>query len=170
MGSSIALAVSAVLLAADAVIEEQPLDRGRISVRYAPGISAPVSFDDQRFGVGPAAWIHSPGVEVRISRYFSIRADAELRDGAQTWLIPGIKLSAMPHARVHPWISLSAALHRVDAAPGRVAVGLMKAVGLDFTVFKYFFLSGEVRVSVVPGDCCSLPRVSGLFGAGVQFL
>lgn len=170
MGPSLALAVTAVILSADAVIEEQPLDRGLISVRYAPGISAPVSIDEKSFGVGPAAWVHSPGVEVRISRYFSIRADAEIRNGARTWQIPGIKLSAMPHARVHPWISLSVALHQVDSAPGRVSIGLMKAAGLDFTIFKYFFLSGEVRVSYVPGDCCGLPRVSGLFGGGVQFL
>lgn len=164
--------VLAVVLSAGEV-EEQPEPMQRtVQVRYAPGISAPseLSIADQRFGVGPAAWVHSPGVQVRFSRYFAVRADAELRQGAQTWHIPGIKLTGMPDSRVRPWISLSVALHQSNADPGRIAVGFMKAAGLDVTLFKYFFLTGEVRVDYVPGNCCTLPRVAGLLGAGAQFL
>jgi hypothetical protein len=45
----------------------------------------------------------------------------------------------------------------------------MAAAGLDINVFRWLFVTAEARYAVQPGNCCALPRVTGLVGAGVQF-
>ena len=51
----------------------------------------------------------------------------------------------------------------------RVSLGIMGAAGLDILVFRWLFVTAEARYAVQPGNCCALPRVTGLVGAGVQF-
>jgi hypothetical protein len=140
----------------------------RLAAKWMPGISAPVSWEDR--AIGPGSFTNNIGVEARINRYFAVRGDLELRNGVRNWDIPGIKLSAFPGHRVHPFASISLSITQADATPGKVSLGYMAAAGLDITLFRYFFITGEVRYSDVPGNCCALPRVTGLVGAGVQFL
>lgn len=140
----------------------------RVAVKYAPGISAVL--DTQAKELGPASFVNSIGAEFRLSRYFALRGDAEFRSGARTWNIPGLKVSLFPNSRVHPFASASLAINQVDGAPAnRVSLGLMGAAGLDITVFRWLFVTAEARYAVQPGNCCALPRVTGLVGVGVQF-
>src|SRR5258707_636770 len=82
--------------------------------------------------------------------------------GARSWDIPGLKVSLFPESRVHPFGSLSLALNQTDAAANRVSIGFMAAAGIDITLFRYFFVTAEARYAAVPGNCCALPRVTGL--------
>ncbi|MBK7865481.1 MAG: hypothetical protein IPJ65_44160 [Archangiaceae bacterium] len=148
--------------------EEEP-GYARLAVKWAPGLSAVV--DTQAKAFGPASFAQNFGLEFRLSRYFALRGDLELRSGARSWDIPGIKVSLFPSSRVHPFASASLSINQVDGQPAnRVSLGFMAAAGLDITVWRWFFLSAEARYNTIPGNCCALPRVTGLVGAGVQFL
>ena len=44
--------------------------------------------------------MQSPGVEYRISRYFALRADVEIRSNMRIWQLPGLKLTAIRGAKI----------------------------------------------------------------------
>lgn len=146
--------------------QEEPFKR--VAVKYQPGLSAVLDTQAKEFG--PPSFSNNFGAEFRISRYFALRGDVELRSGARSWQIPGLKVSLFPNSRVHPFASASLAINQVDGVPAnRVSLGLVGAVGLDITIFRWLFVTAEARYAVQPGNCCALPRVTGLVGAGVQF-
>lgn len=160
------VAAAPVVVAQPQLPPEEPVKR--IALKYAPGISAVLDTEAKEFG--PASFTNSIGAEFRLSRYFALRGDVELRQGSRSWQIPGLKVSLFPSSRVHPFASASLMINQVDNAPAnRVSLGFMAAAGLDITVFRWLFLTAEARYQVQPGNCCALPRVAGLVGVGVQF-
>jgi hypothetical protein len=161
------MAPAPVVIAAPVVVTHEETV-ARLAAKWMPGLSAPLSWEDRQ--IGPSSFTNNFGVEARINNYFAIRGDLEIRNGARNWDIPGIKVAAFPFHRVHPFASLSLAINQADSVPNKVSLGFMAAAGFDITLFKYFFITAEARYSAVPGNCCALPRVTGLIGVGVQFL
>ncbi|MBL8953482.1 MAG: hypothetical protein JNK82_22090 [Myxococcaceae bacterium] len=160
------VAVAAPVVVAQPVVVEDPVKR--VALKYAPGMSAVLDMENRE--LGPASFTNVIGAEFRISRYFALVGGVELRQGARSWQIPGLKVTLFPSSRVHPFASASLALNQVDGQPSnRFSLGVLGAAGLEINVFRWLFLTAEARYAVTPGNCCALPRVGGLVGVGVQF-
>lgn len=160
--------VATPVVAAQPVQKEEEPSLKRLAVKWAPGITAVL--DSEAKELGPASFANNFGAEFRITRYFALRADLELRSGARSWEIPGLKVSLFPSSRIHPFASASLSINQADGQPAnKVSLGIMGAVGLDLTIWNWLFVTAEARYNTVPGNCCALPRVTGLVGAGVQF-
>jgi hypothetical protein len=141
----------------------------RVAVKWMPGFSAPIKFDG--LALGEPIIGQNFGIEYRLSHYFALRGDLEMHSGAMSFDVPGLKFALFPHSRVRPFVSGGLALGKNAADPNDgIAVGFVAAAGLDVILFKYLFLTGEVRYRDFPADCCALPRVSGLVGIGASFL
>lgn len=143
---------------------------GFLAVKYMPGVSSNVSLSSESLDFGSPTFAHSPGLELRLTRWFSLRSDLEFRRDGRTWDMLGLKLSLFPSSSVKPYasVSFSGSEHRLN--PGKYLLGVAGAAGLDVFLGKYFFLEAEARYRVAPGACCSeVPTVSGLIGGGVAF-
>jgi hypothetical protein len=151
------------------IVVAPPDEPQRLAVKWMPGFSAPVAIGDS-FGVGQPTLGQSFGIEYRLSHYFALRGDLEMRSGARSFDVPGLKFSILPHSRLRPFVSGGLALGQSAADPNNgLSIGFVGAAGLDLILFKYLFVTGEVRYRNFPADCCSLPRISGLVGIGASF-
>jgi len=161
--------VAAPVVVAPAVVAPPPDEVQRVAVKWMPGFSAPIDTDKK--ALGQPILSQNFGLEYRLSHYWALRGDLEMHSGAMSIDVPGLKFSLLPHSRVRPFASIALSLGKNAADPtDSIAVGFTGAAGLDIILFKYVFLTGEVRYRNYPSDCCSLPRVSGLVGIGAQFL
>lgn len=143
---------------------------GVLAVKYMPGASAGVSLIDDKPELNDLAFAHSPGVELRLTRWLSLRSDLEFRQSGRTWDMLGVKGSLFPRSPVKPYASVSFAGNERYANPGKYSFGFAAAAGLDVFFGKHFFLEAEVRYRLTPGACCSeVPSLTGVVGGGVAF-
>jgi hypothetical protein len=145
---------------------------GFLAIKYLPGVATGVSVSDVGLSLAGPAFAHSPGLELRFTRWFSLRSDLEFRRDSRTWDVLGAKVSLFPDSPVKPYASVSFAATELLATPGRYAFGIAGAGGLDVFFGRHFFLEAEVRYRVMPGagDCCGeVPSVTGVVGGGVAF-
>lgn len=143
---------------------------GFLALKYMPGVSSNVSVSNSSLGFGDVGFAHSPGLELRITRWFSLRSDLEFRQGGRTWDMLGVKLSLFPNSPVKPYASVSFGANENYANPGKYSFGFAGAGGLDVFFGKHFFVEAEVRYRMTPGACCSeVPALTGLVGGGVAF-
>ena len=143
---------------------------GFLALKYMPGVSSNISASDQSLKFGDVGFAHSPGVELRLTRWLSLRSDLEFRQGGRTWDILGVKGSLFPSSSVKPYASVSFSGNENYQNPGKYSFGLAAAGGLDVFFGKHFFLEAEVRYRMTPGACCSeVPALTGVIGGGVAF-
>ena len=149
-----------------------PDDRpGLLAIKYMPGVSTNPSISGAgALDFDATAFAHSPGLEVRLTRWLSLRSDLEFRKGGRTWDMLGVKLSLFPQSPVKPYASISFSGNENYANPGKFSFGFAGAGGLDVFIGKTFFLEAEVRYRMTPGACCSeVPALTGVIGGGVAF-
>jgi hypothetical protein len=143
---------------------------GFLAIKYMPGVSSGVSLIDGDLDFDTPAFAHSPGLELRLTRWLSLRSDLEFRRTGRTWDMLGVKGSLFPTSPVKPYASISFAGNENYSNPGKYSFGFAAAAGLDVFFGKHFFLEAEVRYRVTPGDCCSeVPSLTGVVGGGVAF-
>lgn len=143
---------------------------GILAVKYMPGVSTNPSMTDGNLDFDGTGFAHSPGLEVRLTRWLSLRSDLEFRQGGRTWDMLGVKLSLFPNSPVKPYGSVSFSGNESYANPGKYSFGFAGAGGLDIFLGKHFFLEAEVRYRMTPGNCCSeVPALTGVVGGGVAF-
>lgn len=144
---------------------------GFLALKYMPGVSTTPSVSkDGVFDFDSTAFAHSPGLELRLTRWLSLRSDLEFRKGGRTWDMLGVKLSLFPHSPVKPYASISFSGNENYANPGKFSFGFAGAGGLDVFIGKIFFVEAEVRYRMTPGACCSeVPALTGVIGGGVAF-
>ncbi|MDP1822941.1 MAG: hypothetical protein Q8L48_06860 [Archangium sp.] len=143
---------------------------GLLAVKYMPGVSTNPSMPDGSLEFDGTGFAHSPGIEVRLTRWFALRSDLEFRQGGRTWDMLGVKLSLFPNSPVKPYGSVSFSGNENYQNPGKYSFGFAAAGGLDVFIGKHFFLEAEVRYRMTPGACCSdVPALTGLVGGGVAF-
>ncbi len=140
-----------------------------LALKYMPGFSSNItSFDDVDFSTPTFA--HSPGLELRFTRWLSLRSDLEFRQDSRTWDVLGVKTSLFPRSPVKPYASVSFSINEHLKNQGNYSFGFAAAAGLDVFIGKYFFLEAEVRYRMTPGSCCTeVPALTGLVGGGVAF-
>jgi hypothetical protein len=143
-----------------------------IGLKYTPGLSGVFTSSPGSVGLQGARFIHSGGLEARLSRWFALRSDAEFRNDSRSFDVIGAKVwLAGADWKVKPYLSASLSGTMADARPNALSVGVMGAGGVDVFFGKHFFLEAEVRYRVLPGTCCSdIPQVTGVAGAGIAFL
>jgi hypothetical protein len=147
--------------------EERP---GFLAIKYMPGVSSNVSAPGGDVQFSTPNFAHSPGIELRLTRWLSLRSDLEFRMEGRTWDMLGVKLSLLPRSPVKPYISASFSGNENLANPGKYSFGFAGAAGLDVMIGKYFFLEAEARYRMTPGSCCSeVPALTGVIGGGVAF-
>jgi hypothetical protein len=157
------------------VVQPKPAPResprpGFLAVKYMPGVSTNPSMTDGELDFDGTGFAHSPGLEVRLTRWLSLRSDLEFRQGGRTWDMLGVKLSLFPNSPVKPYGSVSFSGNESYANPGKFAFGFAGAGGIDVFLGKHFFLEAEVRYRMTPGNCCSeVPALTGVVGGGVAF-
>lgn len=143
---------------------------GFLALKYMPGVSTNVSAPLGDVEFSQPTFAHSPGIELRLTRWLSLRSDLEFRKEGRTWDMLGVKLSLLPRSPVKPYISASFSGNEAYANPGRFSFGFAGAAGLDVMIGKYFFVEAEARYRMTPGSCCSeVPSVTGVIGGGVAF-
>ncbi len=143
---------------------------GFLAFKYMPGVSSTIAMTNGDVNFGGPTFAHSPGIELRLARWFSLRSDLEFRKEGRTWDILGVKLSLLPNSPVKPYASVSFSGNENYGNPGKYSFGFAGAAGLDVMIGKYFFLEAEARYRVTPGACCSeVPALTGLIGGGVAF-
>lgn len=150
----------------------QPRDDrpGFLALKYMPGVSSEVSTVVGTAAFGTPTFAHSPGIELRLTRWFSLRSDLEFRSQGRTWDMLGVKLSPFPKSFLKPYASVSFSGNENYANPGRYSFGFAGAAGLDVMLGRYFFIEAEARYRMTPGSCCSeVPSVVGMIGGGVAF-
>lgn len=171
------VAPAPVVVAAPVVVRQPPPPRERserpgfLAIKYMPGVSSTVALaNDGKVDFGGPGFAHSPGLELRLTRWLSLRSDLEFRREGRTWDMLGVKLSLLPNSPVKPYGSVSFSGNESYANPGKYSFGFAGAAGLDVMFGKHFFIEGEVRYRMTPGSCCSdVPVVAGVVGAGVAF-
>ncbi len=147
-----------------------PTRPGFLALKYMPGASTGLSSDHVGIQLTDPGFAHSAGLELRFTRWLSLRSDLEFRRDSRTWDMLGAKVSLFPNSGVKPYASVSLAATELLAAPGRYSLGVAGAGGIDIFFGKHFFIEAEVRYRVTPGACCSeVPSVTGLIGGGVAF-
>ena len=143
---------------------------GFLAFKYMPGFSTSPSLVNDTIYLNDSGFAHSPGIEMRLTRWLSLRSDLEFRQGGRTWDILGVKVSLFPSSPVKPYASVSFGGNESYANRGKYAFGLAAAGGLDVFFGKHFFLEAEVRYRMTPGNCCSsVPALTGVIGGGVAF-
>lgn len=144
---------------------------GFLAIKYMPGVSTnPSMSENGGLDFDATAFAHSPGLEVRLTRWLSLRSDLEFRKGGRTWDMLGVKLSLFPSSSIKPYASVSFSGNESYANPGKFSFGFAGAGGLDVFIGKTFFLEAEVRYRMTPGACCSeVPALTGVIGGGVAF-
>jgi hypothetical protein len=159
-----------------AVVRQKPapVERPRpgfLAVKYMPGVSTSPSLENNgELDFNDTGFAHSPGLEVRLTRWLSLRSDLEFRQTGRTWDMLGVKLSLFPNSPVKPYGSISFGASESYANPGSYAFGFAGAGGLDVFIGRHFFLEAEVRYRMTPGSCCSeAPALTGVIGGGVAF-
>ena len=101
-----------VIANAPLVVQAKPVapkrDRpGILAVKYMPGVSTNPSMPDGDLQFDGTAFAHSPGLEVRLTRWLSLRSDLEFRQGGRTWDMLGVKVSLFPNSPVKPYALVS---------------------------------------------------------------
>lgn len=143
---------------------------GFLALKYMPGVSSTVAAPDGELEFGEPGFTHSPGLELRLTRWFSLRSDLEFRQNGRTWDVLGAKVSLFPSSPVKPYGSVSFAVNENLGNPGKFSFGFAAAGGLDVFFGKHFFLEAEVRYRMTPGACCTeVPALTGVIGGGVAF-
>jgi hypothetical protein len=143
---------------------------GFLALKYMPGVSSGVSLTGGEVNFADVGFAHSPGIELRLTRWLSVRSDLEFRQSGRTWDMLGVKGSLFPNSPVKPYASVSFAGNESYANPGKYSFGFAAAAGLDVFFGKHFFLEAEARYRVTPGACCAeVPSVTGVVGGGVAF-
>ncbi len=143
---------------------------GMFAIKYMPGASSTLYLGPDSLEVGRIGFAHSLGLELRLTRWLSLRSDLEFRRRSRTWDIMGIKLSLFPHSPVKPYASVSFAGNENYSNKGQYSFGFAGAGGLDVFLGKTFFLEAEVRYRMTPSSCCvDAPALTGLVGGGVAF-
>lgn len=141
-----------------------------LALKYMPGVSSNITTSNGDMSFGGPTFAHSPGVELRLTRWLSLRSDLEFRKEGRTWDMLGVKLSLLPNSPVKPYASVSFSGNENYANPGKYSFGFAGAAGVDVMLGKYFFIEAEARYRMTPGSCCSeVPAVAGLIGGGVAF-
>lgn len=166
-----ALAVLPMPVVANARIEKKESDRpSLLAIKYAPGGSAPVGFGTGP-EVGALSFAHSVGLELRLSRWFALRSDFEMRSTGRSWDMVGLKVWLIPSWALKPFASVSLSGSEASSFPGKFQLGVAAAAGLDLMIGKHFFIEAEARYRVSPtSECCrTVPTLTGLVGAGVAF-
>ena len=166
-GNAPMVAAPVVVQQAKPVRDDRP---GFLAIKYLPGASSNISLTNGKPDFGNLGFAHSPGLELRLTRWLSLRSDLEFRQGGRTWDMLGVKLSLFPQSPVKPYASVSFSGNENYANPGKYSFGFAGAGGLDVFIGKTFFVEAEVRYRMTPGACCSeVPALTGLIGAGVAF-
>lgn len=143
---------------------------GFLAIKYMPGVSTSPSLQSGDLDFDDTGFAHSPGLELRLTRWLSLRSDLEFRQAGRSWDMLGVKLSLFPNSPVKPYGSVSFGASESYANPGAFAFGFAGAGGLDVFIGRHFFLEAEVRYRMTPGACCSeAPALTGVIGGGVAF-
>ncbi|MBL8916611.1 MAG: hypothetical protein JNM17_38275 [Archangium sp.] len=143
---------------------------GFLALKYMPGMSTSVSIPDGDLDFGTPSFAHSPGIELRLTRWLSLRSDLEFRKDSRTWDMLGVKLSLLPRSFIKPYASVSFSGNENLSNPGKFSFGFAGAAGVDVMIGKYFFVEAEARYRMSPGNCCSeVPTLTGVIGGGVAF-
>jgi hypothetical protein len=143
-----------------------------IGVKYQPGFTGLLTSSPGSVGFSEGRFVHGVGLEARLSRWFALRSDVELRPDSRSYDIIGAKLwLAGADWKVKPFLSASLSGSEFDLRPNALAIGVVGAGGVDFFFGRHFFLTAEVKVRALPGNgCCTeVPRVTASAGAGVAF-
>jgi hypothetical protein len=142
-----------------------------IGLKYTPGLSGVFTSSPGAVSFSGARFTHSAGLEARLSRWFALRSDVELRNNSRSFDVIGAKVwLAGADWVVKPYLSASLSGTMVDSRANALTVGVVGAGGVDVFVGKHFFLEAEVRYRALPGSCCTeVPQVTGVVGAGVAF-
>jgi hypothetical protein len=90
-----------------------------LALKYMPGVSSNITTSNGDMSFGGPTFAHSPGVELRLTRWLSLRSDLEFRKEGRTWDMLGVKLSLLPNSPVKPYASVS---QRELREPGQVLV------------------------------------------------
>jgi hypothetical protein len=143
-----------------------------IGVKYQPGFTGLLTSAPGSVGFSEGRFVHGVGLEARLSRWFALRSDVELRPDSRSYDIIGAKVwLAGADWKVKPFLSASLSGSEFDLRPNALAIGVVGAGGVDFFFGRHFFLTAEVKVRALPGSgCCTeVPRVTASAGAGVAF-
>jgi hypothetical protein len=142
-----------------------------IGLKYTPGLSGVFTSSPGAVGFSGARFTHSAGLEARLSRWFALRSDVELRNDSRSFDVIGAKVwLAGADWVVKPYLSASLSGTMADSRPNALTVGVVGAGGVDVFFGKHFFLEAEVRYRALPGSCCAeVPQVTGVVGAGIAF-
>lgn len=153
------------------VKEPVPERPALIGLKYTPGLSGVFTASNTSVGFSGARFTHSAGLEARLSRWFALRSDVELRNDSRSFDVIGAKVwLAGGDWKVKPYLSASLSGTMADSRPNALVVGVVGAGGLDVFFGKHFFLEAEVRYRALPGNCCTeVPQVTGVVGAGLAF-
>jgi hypothetical protein len=139
-----------------------------LGFKYLGGAAALVDWSSS-MGLLGLGFAHAVGIEARFTHWFALRSDFEMRTHSRSWDLLGAKLW-VPTQTIKPYVSGSLAMSEAYAMPGKMHWGFIGAAGVDVWVGKHFFIEGEVRYRISPGDCCrDLPHFTGLIGGGVAF-
>lgn len=153
------------------VKEPVPERPALIGLKYTPGLSGVFTASNTSVGFSGARFTHSAGLEARLSRWFALRSDVELRNDSRSFDVIGAKVwLAGGDWKVKPYLSASLSGTMADSRPNALTVGVVGAGGVDVFFGKHFFLEAEVRYRALPGNCCTeVPQVTGVVGAGLAF-
>ncbi|MCU0700443.1 MAG: hypothetical protein MUC96_28365 [Myxococcaceae bacterium] len=141
-----------------------------IGIKYQPGFSGLLTSGPGSVGFSDGRFVHGVGLEARLSRWFALRSDVELRSNSRSYDVIGAKLwLAGADWKVKPFVSASLSGTEYDLRPNALAIGVVGSGGIDVFFGRHFFLTGEVKVRATPDGCCSVPQVTASAGAGVAF-
>jgi hypothetical protein len=149
------------------VVDDKP---SLLAIKYAPGASSPVAWATQP-EFGGFGFAHSVGLELRLSRWFALRSDFEMRNTGRSWDMLGLKVWLIPSWALKPYASVSVSGSEANSFPGKFQLGMSAALGVDLMIGKHFFIEAEARYRVSPtSECCrEVPTLTGLVGGGVAF-
>lgn len=163
--------VPAPVVVAQAPVRHEDEGPSHFGIKYMPGISTAVGFANGP-QTGTVGFSQSLGLELRLSRWFALRSDYELRPEGRSWDMLGLKVWLIPSWVIKPYASASVAGSESYNLPGKFQLGLSAAVGADLMIGRHFFIEAEARYRVSPGvgDCCrEVPHLTALVGGGVAF-
>ena len=125
-----------------------------IGIKYTPCMSGVFTATGNSVGFSGARFTHSAGLEARLSRWFALRSDVELRNDSRSFDVIGAKVwLAGGDWKVKPYLSASLSGTMADSRPNALTVGVVGAGGVDVFFGKHFFLEAEVRYRALPGNC-----------------
>lgn len=139
-----------------------------LALKYLPGLATSIG-PGEPFSVGGIGHQASVGAELRFTRWFALRSDAEFRPDGHSYDFLGVKLTMDKDSPLRPYVSASVTGEFPVAKPGNSYLGLVGGVGLDLFLGKYFFLEAEGRLRSVHSCCGVGPQASASVGGGVAF-